>query len=137
MDIKSIVEKLIQKHKTNDPFILCDCLNIGVIFADLDNVRGFYQCFKRKRLIYINNSLYRHEKRLVCGHELGHAILHHCHNKIFLEGNTHYRTSKYENEADLFCSYLMLYDIDTKGLCLNEVSSISGVPGSYLKLIYK
>ena len=40
--IKSIVEKIIEKYGTNDPFKIAEQQNIIVQFEDLKEIYGFY-----------------------------------------------------------------------------------------------
>ena len=75
--IKNKVSSLIKKYNTNNAFDIADELGIIVIKEPLDdNINGFYQYFKRNRIIYINSKLDEHSQLIVASHELGHAILH-------------------------------------------------------------
>lgn len=109
--IKPIVNKLVDKYKTNNPFEIADFL--GIIVKNWDfpaEIRGIYQYEKRNRFIFLNKHLSHYEKLYVCGHELGHAILHTKINCTFLKQYTLFSTNKFENEANLFCSYLLISD---------------------------
>ena len=100
MDIKRLVNSLVRKHKTRDPFEIIENLNAIVVFHPLQGVRGFYQYFQRNNIIYIDETLSEHEQRLVCAHELGHMLLHKKSNAIFMDSRTQLNTTKYEIEAD-------------------------------------
>lgn len=76
MDIKKIVNSLVKKHKTRNPFEIIKGLNVILVPVPLEGVRGFYQYFQRNNIIYIDDSLPEHEQILVCAHELGHMLLH-------------------------------------------------------------
>ena len=99
MDIKKIVNSLVKKHKTRNPFEIIKGLNVILVPVPLKGVRGFYQYFQRNNIIYIDDSLPEHEQILVCAHELGHMLLHKKAN-----------TTKYEKEADLFAMELLVPD---------------------------
>ena len=71
MDIKKIVNSLVKKHKTRNPFEIIKGLNVILVPVPLEGVRGFYQYFQRNNIIYIDDSLPEHEQILVCAHELG------------------------------------------------------------------
>ena len=88
MDIKRLVNSLVRKHKTRDPFEIIENLNAIVVFHPLQGVRGFYQYFQRNNIIYIDETLSEHEQRLVCAHELGHMLLHKKSNAIFMDSRT-------------------------------------------------
>jgi len=110
MDIKRLVNSLVRKHKTRDPFEIIENLNAIVVFHPLQGVRGFYQYFQRNNIIYIDETLSEHEQRLVCAHELGHMLLHKKSNAIFMDSRTQLNTTKYEIEADRFAMDLIMSD---------------------------
>ena len=105
MDIKKIVNSLVKKHKTRNPFEIIKGLNVILVPVPLEGVRGFYQYFQRNNIIYIDDSLPEHEQILVCAHELGHMLLHKKANALFMDN-----TTKYEKEADLFAMELLVPD---------------------------
>ena len=76
MDIKKIVNSLVKKYKTRNPFEIIKGMNVILVPVPLEGVRGFYQYFQRNNIIYIDDSLPEHEQILVCAHELGHMLLH-------------------------------------------------------------
>jgi len=139
--IEKIVSKLIKKYKTNDPIELADCLHCTVILKELDpSVRGFYQYFQRNKIMYINNSLSEHEQKIVCAHELGHAILHTKLNILFLESNTHFIKSRYEIEANTFAAELLINNAvlqKYQNLTLDQVAAAENLPIDLLKLKLK
>jgi len=60
--LKSIIKKKVialkNQYKTNNPFELCDCLGIKILYEDLGkNINGFYQSAPKNRIIHINNKL--------------------------------------------------------------------------------
>ncbi len=113
--IKDIVDKMVKKYKTSSPYELCDFLNIIVVITRLpQNIRGFCQQLYGKNVIYINSELDDEQQKIVCAHELGHVVLHQGCNYFLLASATHYCMSKYERQADCFCTHLTLsgYDID-------------------------
>lgn len=110
MDIKSIVNSLVKKHKTRNPFEIIKGMNVILVSAPLKGVRGFYQYFQRNNIIYIDDSLPEHEQLQVCAHELGHMLLHKKSNALFMDTYTGFNTTKYENEANLFAMELLVPD---------------------------
>lgn len=111
MKQRSIAESLVRKHGTRDPFCIAQELGYVVIRTPMSGIRGFYQYAKRRHIIYVSSDLQEPEARFVCAHELGHALLHQGHNRIFTDTNTYFVTDRPEIEANRFAVDL-LYDDD-------------------------
>lgn len=108
LNIKLRVLNLIARHKTRNPFKLVRLLNIEIVYEDLGEVRGFFKKILRRKYIFINNKLSEFDQKLVCAHELGHAVLHSSNRIQFLIDNTKLlRKSRIEDEANLFASWLL------------------------------
>ena len=110
VDIKRKVNQLVRLFGTRDPFEMIKGMNVILVFYPLDGVRGFYQYFKRNNIIYIDESLSRHDQQFVCAHELGHMFLHKRSNALFMDTRTQFNTSRYEMEADKFAVNLLISD---------------------------
>lgn len=135
--IKREVNKIVKKHHTRDPFELCDALKIHCYTLDLhSDINGLYQYEKRNRFIYINCNLSDELQKVICAHELGHAILHKKANCTFLKKNTFFNVDKLEKEANLFAAELIITDDfkDFIGQTLKEISQSLNVPEDLLKL---
>ncbi|WP_312694068.1 ImmA/IrrE family metallo-endopeptidase [Caproiciproducens sp.] len=107
MNEMALVDKLIKKYKTNNPFELCDALDYIVLQVPLTGVRGFYQYYKSNNLVYINLDLPDQVKKFVCAHEIGHALMHRNTNTIYLDTRTFLKTSVYERQANQFAINLL------------------------------
>ena len=113
MDIKKLVNKIVKKYNTNNPFDICKEMNIIVVETTLGKkTRGFYQYLKRNHVIYLDSDLEYEEKKMVLAHELGHALMHKKINAIFLDTRTFLKTSYYEKDADTFATMLLISDED-------------------------
>ena len=110
VDIKRKANQLVRLFGTRDPFEMVKGMNVILVFYPLDGVRGFYQYFKRNNIIYIDESLSRHDQQFVCAHELGHMFLHKRTNVLFMDTRTQFNTSRYELEADKFAVNLLISD---------------------------
>lgn len=108
--IKNIVNDLVTEFKTRNPFELCDCLNIPILYEPLGNIKGFFQNILNTPIIHLNSNLNEHEVNCVLSHELGHAVLHKDLNVCFLKHYTFSITDKYENEANKFTAELLIDD---------------------------
>lgn len=129
--------RLIRGTGSNDPFEICAQLGIEVIECLLpENISGFYHKLNGCRLIYINSLLQETRKRLVCGHELGHAVLHEEMNTLFQYAPAQYPAGKWEKEADLFCATLLLHGIP-RGGSVEELSRRTGLSKEIIEQKYQ
>lgn len=129
MDILRLVDSLVRKYNTRNPFEIINNLNVIVIFYPLKGVKGFYQYFQRNNIIYIDNDLSENEQKVVCAHELGHMFLHKKCNAIFMDTRTHFVTNKYENEANTFAAELLIPDsiiLENPGMTKNQIARLTG-----------
>lgn len=129
MDIKKLADSLARKHRSRDPFEVIRGLNVILIFTPLIDVRAFYQCFQRNNIIYIDNSLSRHEQAFECAHEMGHMFMHKKANMIFMDTRTCFNTGKFENEADTFGMDFLISDetlLEYSGCSVEQLSRILG-----------
>ena len=110
MGIKRLAEKLVERFGTRDPFKIAEELGYTIIYTPLVGVRGFYQYLKRCHIIYLDSELDEATARFVCGHELGHSILHRGLNRIFMDTRTFIVTGRYETEANQFSVDLIYSD---------------------------
>ena len=110
MDIDRTVRKLIREHETNNPFLLARDKQIIVLYEDLGNYRGYYNKVYRQKFIHIHEDLGKEQKKITCAHELGHSILHANTSTPYMRSNTFYSTNRYEREANLFASHLLITD---------------------------
>ena len=109
MNVRARVEYLVRKYRTRDPFEMIQGMNAILVYYPLDDeVRGFYQYFKRNNIIYIDERLSRHEQAFVLAHEIGHMTMHRTANAIFMDTRTQFNTRKYEMQADKFAVELLI-----------------------------
>ena len=135
VDIKRKVNQLVRLFGTRDPFEMIKGMNVILVFYPLDGVRGFYQYFKRNNIIYIDESLSRHDQQFVCAHELGHMFLHKRSNALFMDTRTQFNTSRYELEADKFAMNLLVSDSFLEEYASFSVGQLSRLLGYDQKLV--
>lgn len=136
MWLKCKVLGLIKKYKTTDPFELASKLNIHIIEWNLhEEINGYYKYDRRNRYIVINQNLSEEWKRVVCAHELGHAILHTRINTPFMRTNKLYSVDKIEREANRFAAELLINDDCFKeSNNIYEIASLNNVPVELVQL---
>ena len=135
VDIKRKANQLVRLFGTRDPFEMIKGMNVILVFYPLDGVRGFYQYFKRNNIIYIDESLSRHDQQFVCAHELGHMFLHKRSNALFMDTRTQFNTSRYELEADKFAMNLLVSDSFLEEYASFSVEQLSRLLGYDQKLV--
>lgn len=135
MDIPKIIDTLVRKYHTRNPFEIIENMNVILVFYPLEEVKGFYQYFQRNNIIYIDERLSDKEKMFVCAHELGHMLLHKNANAIFMDSRTNLNTSKYELEADRFAINLLISNEDIESSLEYTLPQLSRILGYREKLI--
>ncbi len=137
MDTKRIVEELILKHNSNNPFIIADNLGITVLYSDMNNTLGFYSKYKRFKFIHLNQNMPEKLQTFVCGHELCHAIVHPNKNTPFLRRYILYSVDKLERQANTFAVELLLTDKilqEYPNCSLYNIARYVGVPEKLVDL---
>lgn len=113
LELEKLINNLVTEHQTTDPFKIAKERNITIFTKNLGDVKGFYKKILRRKYIFINSNLSRIEKIIVCGHELGHAILHNTKGLQFmLEHGDLIKRSVLEDEANDFSLSLFFYGND-------------------------
>lgn len=139
MDIKKIIEQLVKKYGTSNPFKLADLLGVVIVFEPLGSIYGYYSRSHRTKVIHINENLPYNKQFSTCAHELGHVVLHPDANTAFLKKNTLFSAEKIEVEANTFAVELLLPDElfniqDCSGFTIYDAIEEKGVPKELLSL---
>ncbi|PWM21419.1 MAG: toxin, partial [Clostridiales bacterium] len=75
--ISEKADALIKKYDTRDPLALCRELRIQVRYKDLGTaVKAYYFYQSRIKNIVLNSRSGSIVQKVLCAHELGHAVLH-------------------------------------------------------------
>ena len=112
------VKKIKANCETANPFLICQELGIKVVKTAMgkktESCKGFYVTNSRIHTIVINSDLSNEFQRIICAHELGHAVMHknrtglHAFHDFCLFDSA----STYEYEANIFAAELLLDDED-------------------------
>lgn len=135
--VKPIVSKIIKKYQTRDPYKLSSCLKIKIFYEELGHINGFYQSCPKNKIIHLNKNLESNFKKIVCAHELGHALIHSNLNILFLEKHTFFGKSQYEIEANTFAAELLIPDetiIDNPEYTIEQIAMLENVNIELVKL---
>ena len=113
--IVETAEKLQRMYGESDPFRLCRCMGIRLLFQAMGmeetSIKGFFLECKRIRTITVNSDLPDVIQRIITAHELGHAALHRNSGiYTFHEASLFDESSVFEKEANLFAAELLLPD---------------------------
>jgi Zn-dependent peptidase ImmA (M78 family) len=126
-----------KKFNTNDPFEIAEQLGVVVLFKPFIKIKGCYKLIQRRKVIFINSLLDYYERRVVCAHELGHAIMHPKTNCKFIQNYTLLSVKKIEIEANKFCALLLLTDnilSEYEGYTYHQISQATYIPLEIVKL---
>ena len=137
MDIDKILDGVLSKFKTRDPFEIADMAGILVFFEELGALRGYYNAPYGVKMIHINSDLPRIRQRLGCAHEIAHSFMHPELNVSFMTKNTFMQPGKYERQANIFASKLLLPDeklAEFYGYTAKEIACITGLPKEAIEI---
>lgn len=134
-EIKRIVNALIKKYDTANPFELAKQLKIEYIIGPLGSRSGYYMYLKRHRCIFLNENLSDLDMQLVMAHELGHAILHRTQNCYFIRHKTLLSADRFEIEANSFAMGLLISDDSLSEYSAFTIEQLSRLFGYHEHLI--
>ena len=113
-EIVTIVNKLIKKCGTRDPYRVAEELGINILYRDFKKQRGAYKVILKNRFIFLQNGLHPVIEQIVLWHEIGHDMLHRQEAALtggFQEFNIFdMRENRMEYEANVFASQVSLDD---------------------------
>lgn len=127
--IKVLVNDLIKKYDTRNPYQLCDYLDIIIQIGDLGDLSGCHLKICDKKFIYLNDRIEDEKMReAVVAHELAHCILHDGYYYFFSYGKQFY-SNRVEIEAHTFAAELLIPDeivFEHPGYTINRLSALTG-----------
>ncbi|MEG2811738.1 MAG: ImmA/IrrE family metallo-endopeptidase [Clostridium sp.] len=127
--IDDIIVGLLELHGTNNPYDICDSLNINIIKLSKDsfflrNETALYiRSFNDQEAIFLRDDLGVKEELFYLSHEVGHAILH---PDIINSFNSNLiNIDKLEKQADYFALKLNDIKLDEVEMCELTISQIA------------
>lgn len=113
-EIVKIVNKLIDRCGTRDPYKVAKELGINIIYRNFDKQRGAYKVILKNRFVFLKNGMHPVVEQIVLWHEIGHDVLHRKEAVAvggFKEFNIfEMRENRMEYEANIFASQASLPD---------------------------
>ena len=124
------VDKIVKEYHTRDPINLCSTLdNMNLYFHSLGGLlKGYYIYYQNQHNIVIEKSLTDIQRKIVIGHELGHAFLHTGYSRAFQETMLDNVYNKLELEANIFCAEFLISDEEIISL-IKEYKTLSSITG--------
>lgn len=108
----SCARRLFRKYKTRDPFAVAEEVGVQVLFEEgFKEQKGAFKVILKTPFIFLNPHLSEHMQRIVCAHELGHALLHRelgTQKQPLMEFEVMDIVNDAEMEANVFAAELML-----------------------------
>lgn len=108
--MKDLIERIRNKHGTNNPFAIAEDLGIIVLSSPLGKCHGYYLSVDGINIIRYNSDDTEPIQRYTVAHELGHYYLHADANFFALK-NTLFSSGWQERQADKFAIYLLIDDV--------------------------
>ena len=109
-----------------DPFRAAREKGISVLFRnDFTRQKGAYTAVAGQQFIFISGRISDEMQRIVCAHELGHALLHKNTRGLFLEFALFDTADRLEYEANIFAADFLLDDDEIRSLVLESADVVS------------
>lgn len=141
--IDDIVTGLIDTYNTNDPYELCNFLNINIIKVNPKNMMLnsndslYIRNYNDQEIIFIRNDLSKNYEDFYLRHELGHAILHpNIKNSLNESLVCIDKLEKQANYFSLQLSQIKFDVVELKQLTLEQISCYLEIPLHALKQIF-
>ena len=139
--IREVIDRIIRCYGTSSPIELINSMGIKLGYlpndTDIDDLKGCYGMINGEKVILIHPDLDDMECKVVCAHELAHAILHPTTNALFLTTYTFASLGKLELEADTGASELLISDdkcYEYIGMEYNDIAYLENLPVKYVEL---
>ncbi len=136
--ICSLVQNIRNKYAENNPFKLCEEMGIVTLFAPMGPspaaCKGFFLTQSRIKSITINSDLSEDFQRIICAHELGHAMLHRDRSGVnaFHDFSFFDSIDRLEYEANIFAAELLLPDDEVLKILNDDLSFFQAASKLYV-----
>ena len=139
--IRESIRRVVNCYGTSNPEELIHAMGIKLGYlpndTDIDKLKGCYGMVDGEKVILIHPDLDDMMRKVVCAHELSHAILHPTTNALFLTTYTFVRLGTLELEADIGASELLISDdkcYEYIGMEYSDIAYLENLPVRYVEL---
>lgn len=139
--IKEVIRRVVDCYGTSNPEELIHAMDIKLGYlpndTDINELKGCYGMVNGEKVILIHPDLDDIMRKVVCAHELSHAILHPTTNALFLTTYTFVRLGTLELEADIGASELLINDdscLSYVGMEYSDIAYLENLPVRYVEL---
>lgn len=119
----------------DDPLKICEILNIKINYINLKPTvyPAYTLSIGNKKVININNKFTNKSQKVLCAHELGHALLHD--DKLINQFKDNHN-GNYEFEANLF-AVALLFNEEDFNVKFNKLDNyiLQGILDSNIELV--
>ena len=136
MDIKKLVNGIVDHHDTRDPFRIAAEYDIHILYEELGKNLGYFSNLFRIKTIRINDHADPFLKPFICAHELGHALLHPHAGTHAFNRNSFISNCKIEKEANQFAVELLFPDELIAGHPEIDIYNLARTFGIPYQLVY-
>ena len=138
-EIIRLADDLYRTNKTRDPFQIARSSGIHIMLRnDFTKQKGAFAMVSRNPFLFLNGNLPDETLRIVCAHELGHALMHrNVAAKPFLEFELFATADRLEYEANCFAASLLLdaKEIENEAKEGLDAAQIARIHHSHVDLI--
>ena len=115
-EVRALAAALADRYGTRDPMRICAGEGVDVLIRnDFKRQKGAFALVCGQPFVFLNGALPEEGLRLVCAHELGHALLHR-EDRFLADADLFGREDPREREANLFAAELLLSEEEVLAL---------------------
>lgn len=125
--IEQFVTQIIEKHDSNDPFLIAEEEKIRVVFTKLGGLSGLFTIRNGLKIILLNENLAKYQVKFVLAHELYHALVHSECINLFLNQKSF--NLKGEMQANSFATKLLCFHTEMyEGMTKSQILQKNAIP---------
>ena len=108
LNFLKIIDEILDKYNTDDPFIIAEKLGFPVQRCELNNYNGKSVYSNNNTTLFVNNNLNIIDSLITCAQELGYALMYPKRSAIFIHNNSKNNKCKEEINCNNFAIALLI-----------------------------